>query len=342
MKEIMLKLKNMHIKKIILILILSLILNQSKAQKSIYFSGKIRNQNTAESIYLGVGKALIQLKLLEDGTFSTTASIQQNPSFFFLAKLSKNGKVEHQTPLIWFEKDSVEVKFDWSDKSFQIPNKMTYQSESEKIESLKGDKQTEFILNYPISIPILYFANENKDKISITDLETFCQKVDENYQGSIHFKELTNYISAKKRKPIKIGSIVEDFTLPNREGNQVSVINSSKKTKLITMFSSSCAYSIKSISLLEQFAKINNGKIEMITIWSDDTRDSWLNTNLDQKSKITWTNIWDEYGFASTYFKNTGWPTFYVISEEGKLIDIFHDYTQKTANILKSLSNIVP
>jgi peroxiredoxin len=325
-------------KEIILTLTLGLILSQSQAQKSINFSGQIKNLKTAESIYLGLGRTLIQLKLLEDGSFSINASIQQIPSFFFFAKLSKNGKVEHQTPRIWFDKDSIEVNFDWLDKSFQIPSKMPYQSMSEKIETLKGDKQTEFILNNPINIPILYFLNENKDKISISNLEAFCQKVDEIYQSSIYFKELTNYISAKKRKPIKIGSIVEDFTLPNKDGTQVSVVNKGAKTTLITIFSSSCYSSITSISLLEQLAKINNGKIEIITIWADDTRDSWLNLDSDQKNKITWTNIWDEYRFASTYLKNTGWPTFYVINAEGRLMDIFHNYSQKTANKLKDLT----
>jgi peroxiredoxin len=325
-------------KEIILSLTLGLILSQSQAQKSINFSGQIKNLKTAESIYLGLGRTLIQLKLSEDGSFSTNASVQQIPSFFYFAKLSKKGKVEHQTSRIWFDKDSIEVNFDWLDKSFQIESKMPYQSMSEKIETLKGDKQTEFILNNPINIPILYFVNENKDKFSITDLETFCQKVDENYQGSIYFKELTSYIYAKKRKPIKIGSIVEDFTLPNKDGTQVSIVSNREKTKLVTIFSSPCAYSIASISLLEQLAKINNGKIEIITIWADDTRDSWLNSDSDKKNKITWTNIWDEYGFASTYLKNTGWPTFYVINAEGRLMDIFHNYSQKTANKLKDLT----
>jgi peroxiredoxin len=325
-------------KDIILTLTLGLILSQSQAQKSINFSGQIKNLKTAESIYLGLGRTLIQLKLLEDGAFSTNANIQQSPSFFYFAKLSKKGKVELQTPRIWFDKDSIEVNFDWLDKSFQILSKMPYQSMSEKIETLNGDNQTEFILSNPINIPILYFVNENKDKISISNLEAFCQKVDEIYQSSIYFKELTNYLSAKKRTPIKIGGIVEDFTLPNKDGTQVSVVNKGAKTTLITMFSSACYYSIESISLLEQLTKINNGKIEIITIWADDTKDSWLNAHLDQKNKITWTNILDEYGFASTYFQNTGWPTFYVIDAEGRLIDIFNNYSQKTANKLKDLT----
>jgi peroxiredoxin len=136
---------------------------------------------------------------------------------------------------------------------------------------------------------------------------------------------------------LKIGDKVANFSLPNRDGNPVSVINESGKTKLVTFFSSGCSFSISSISLLEQLEKINNGKIEIITVWADDSKNSWLNEHLDQKSKITWVNVWDEYHFASTYFNNTGWPTFYVINAEGRLIDSFFGYKQKTANKLKEL-----
>ena len=288
-------------KKILLILTLGLILSQSQAQKSINFSGKIKNFNTAESIYLGLdGNVIMQLKLQANGTFSTNANIQQTPSFFYFAKISKKGKIEQQTPRIWFDKDSMEVNIDWLDKSFQIPNTLLYQSISEKIETLEGNRQTEFLLSNPISIPILYFINRNKENISISDLEIFAQRVEKSYQNTFYFKSIASYISAKKRKPIRIGDKVEDFKLTDKDGNQVSVINANEKTKLITIFSSGCFYSISSISLLEQLKKVNDNKIEIISIWADETKDAWLNAYIDQNNKITWTNVWDEYGFAST------------------------------------------
>jgi hypothetical protein len=225
-------------KKILLTLTLGLILSQSQAQKSINFSGKIKNFNTADSIYLGLdGNVIMQLKLQANGTFSTNANIQQTPSFFYFAKISKKGKIEQQIPRIWFDKDSMEVNIDWLDKSFQIPNTLLYQSISEKIETLEGNRQTEFLLSNPISIPILYFINRNKENISISDLEIFAQRVEKSYQNTFYFKSIASYISAKKRKPIRIGHKVEDFKLTDKDGNQVSVINANEKTKLITIFS---------------------------------------------------------------------------------------------------------
>ncbi len=327
----------MFLKKLLLSLILSLALIQSQSQQTVSFRGQIKNAKADESIYLALEGMLIQLKLQDNGAFLISTSLQQLPACFFIASITTKGKIEQHTPKIWFDKDSIKIDIDWVDKTFQVADKMSYQSISEKIESLKGNQQNQFMLSNSVNIPILYFVNENKNDIPVSDLEIFSQNVDTLYRGSTYFKKIEAYINAKKRKPLKIGDKVANFSLPNRDGNPISVINASGKTKLVTFFSSGCSFSISSISLLEQLEKINNGKIEIITVWADDSKNSWLNEHLDQKSKITWVNVWDEYHFASTYFNNTGWPTFYVIDAEGRLIDSFFGYKQKTANKLKEL-----
>lgn len=325
-------------KKIILTLTLWLVLLQSWAQKTINFSGEIKNANPAELIYLGLDGVLLPLKISENGITSVESDIQQTPSFFYFAKISKRGKIENQTPRIWFQSDRIEVTMDWADKSLQIPDLMPFQSISEKIDSLKGKSQIEFILENPNTIPGLYFANEKKENISISDLEIFSQGVNEENKKTMYFKKLENYLSAKKLEPLKKGHKVEDFKLPNKEGEQVSVINGNNKTRIIALFSSGCAYSIASINLLEQLAELKNDKIELITIWEDSTKKGWLTSNQDKKDKITWTNLWDEYEFASTYLNRTMWPTFYVINEKGELTEIIKGYSKKTLNKLKKIA----
>jgi len=324
-------------KKILLTLTLGLILYQTQAQKAVNFSGQISNANSNELIYLGLDGFLAPLKILEDGTFTVDVATQQTPSFFYFANLSKKGKIEQQTPLIWFKKDSIEVNFDWSNKPLQIQGLMSFQSISEKIEALKGKEQINFILNNPNNIPSLYFANKHKEKISISDLETLLQEVNEEYKNSIQLRRIQSYVSAKRLKTLKKGEKVKDFKLPDKDGNQISVINRSNKKHLIAIFSSGCSFSIASISLIEELAELNNNKIEMTTIWDDKSKDTWLNTHQDKKSKITWTNLWDEYGFASTYLNRTMWPVFYVINEDGELTEIIKGYSKKTARKLKAL-----
>lgn len=320
-----------------LTLILSISIYQVYAQSTVNISGKIDNTNPEELIYLGLDGALLKLKILEDGTFSVDGNVDQNPSFFYFAKISKRGKIENQTPRIWFETDRIKVNLDWSGKSFQMENLMPFQSTSEKIEALKESQRIDFILSNPTSVPSLFFADKHKEIMSVSDLEKLFTSIDEEYKNSIYVKRIETYVSAKKRNPLTKGKKVEDFKLPNKDGQFVSVVNDGNKSRLIALLSSGCSYSIASINLLEQVAELNNDKIEMITIWDDPTREVWLNTNKDKKEKITWTNLWDEYGFASTYLNRTMWPIFYVVNEEGVLTEIIKGYDEKTAKKLRTL-----
>lgn len=324
-------------KNLLWILIFCISLHEVQAQKTVNIRGQIENSNPAELIYLGFDFALVPLKLSGTGTFSVDASIQQNPAFFYFANISKQGKIEQKTPRIWFDKDSVKVILNWTDKSIQMQGLMSFQSTSEKIEALSEKEQIDFALNNPNNIPGLYFANKNKEKIPIPDLEKFSIEVNKDLKNSINLKRIENYVSAKKRKTLIKGNTVEDFKLPDKDEELVSVINANNKKKLIGFFSSECSYSIASISLLEQLSELNKNKIDIITIWDDQTKDTWLNTHQEKKSKITWTNLWDEYGFATAYLNRTMWPTFYVINEDGELNEVIKGYSKNTAEKLKKL-----
>jgi hypothetical protein len=324
-------------KKVFLTLNLLLTVWWAKAQVVANISGQIDNLNAEETIYLGVDGRLFPLKLPADGTFSFDVSISEIPSSFYLAHIPKSGKIEQKTPLIWFDSDSIQITKDWADQSYQMQGLLPFQATSEKIEALNGKDQFEFILANPIDIPSLYFAERQKENTDIADLERFTQLVKEEHRNSAYVKRIESYIAAKKRNPVKIGSKVENFTLPDKESNQVSVISPNNKTTLIALFSSGCAFSVASIGMLEKVAAMNNDKIEMITIWEDSSREIWLNTHKDEKEKITWTNLWDEFDFASTYMGKKMWPTFYVINAEGELEDIIRGYSQKTSNRLKAL-----
>jgi hypothetical protein len=324
-------------KKLFLTFILLIAFCQAKAQVAVNISGKIDNLNAAESFYLGVEERLYPIKLSSDQTFSIDVNISQIPSTFYLSNIPKSGKLKQKTPLIWFEGDSVKIIKDWTDQSFQMQGILPFQTTSEKIEALKGKDQMAYILNNPIDFPSLYFADNQKENIDIADLERFTQLVKEEQRNSSYYKRIENYIAAKKRDEIKIGGKVEDFSLPSKDGKQVSVIHPNNKTTLISLFSSGCAYSVASIGILEKVADLNNDKIEIITIWDDSNQEMWLNTHKDEKEKISWTNLWDEFGFASTYLNRKMWPTFYVINAEGELTDIIKGYSQKTSNRLKAL-----
>ena len=211
-------------KNLFLTLILCISTCQVQAQRTVNLNGQIKNLNPGEIIYLGIEDILFKLNVSQDGTFAVDKKIDQKVSFFYFAKISKRGKIERQTPQIWFDGDNIVVTLNWTDKSFQLENILPFQSISEKIELLKGKQQISYLLSNPNSLPSLFFANENKEKIPLLDLEKFSKSISKEYINSIYLKRIENYLAAKKREPLKKGKKVEDFKLPNKEGKHISVI----------------------------------------------------------------------------------------------------------------------
>lgn len=320
-----------------LTLVLCLSINHIQAQRTVNFSGQITNTNQGEIIYLGLEESLLPIKLIEGGTFSVDGITEQKISFFYFAKISKSRKIERQTPQIWFENSKVLVTVDWTNKSYHIDRTMPFQSLSEKIESMKENQQIDFILMNPNTIPSLFFAEKNKEKMSISDLDRLLKSVNKDFNDLIYLKRIESYVSAKKRDSLRIGKKVEDFKLPNENNELVSVVSNGNKPRLIAFLSSGCSYSIASIDFLVQLAELNNDRVEIISIWDDKSQYTWLNTHQDKKNKITWTNLRDEYGFASTYLKLSVSPTFFILDETGILTDIIKGFNKKTIKKMRTI-----
>ncbi|MCU0420093.1 MAG: TlpA family protein disulfide reductase [Cyclobacteriaceae bacterium] len=307
------------------------------AQKKVSISGQIDNLASDQTLYLGIGKTMRPLTLSPDRTFSVDVSTRETPSFLFLAQLSKRGKVEKQTPMVWFASDRVTIRMDWATKKIQTSESMPFQALSEQVEALSGRPQLDFILAHPESFSSVYFAEQQKDKMSIAELEEFSQKIDPEYRSSSYAKRIESYLAAKKLGIVKKGDKVTDFLLPDSAGKPVSVLGANGRPTLIALFSSGCSFSIASIDLLEQVARLNDNEVNLITIWEDENKETWLEDHADKKAKITWTNLWDETGFADTYLNLTMLPTFYVVDKDRVVTDIITGYTGSTAKKLKAL-----
>jgi hypothetical protein len=323
-------------KKTVSTIALTLLFFLAQAQRNINFSGHIKNSNLEEKTYLVLEGGYQLLDISDDGSFSIDGKVQQSPSCYSIATASKNGKIKFQSHKIWFDKDSVYLEFDYLDKSIEATSVLPFQSYSEKIELSKGQKKIKLILDKPNEIPSLYFAEINKEKTPIEDLKRYYSSLNTQNKGSIYAKRIENYLSAIESPPLKKGEIFKNFELPDKNGQYVGVGSEQKKPQVIAVFSTGCAYSLASIDLLVQLSELNKDKIEIVSIWDDRSKEIWLGFDQEEKNKITWKNLLDEYGFAVTYLGNKMWPTFYLINDEGKLSQILRGYDKKTAKGLKS------
>jgi hypothetical protein len=67
-------------------------------------------------------------------------------------------------------------------------------------------------------------------------------------------------------------------------------------------------------------------KVQIVSLWRDPSKNTWLNGQAEHKSQITWTNVWDPNAFASSLFDIKMWPSYVLIDPEGRVKSIWTGY----------------
>jgi hypothetical protein len=307
------------------------------AQHRVQVKGRIDGFDPTATVYVSASDRLLPLTLTATGTFTADLLSPELPACVVFQTVSKNGKIDQVIPAVWIDENGAELQINPTARSFTASPRHPLQDISEKMESLQGKARIEYLQQHPNSLPGLYFIDKQKTEMSPTALQKMLSAADEPYQASIYGKRIEQYIAAKGRGPIKPGKPVMDFDLPDRQGNAQPVIGEAGRPKLIALFSSGCMYSIASIPLLEQLHQQSQGKLDIVTIWTDQSKDTWQQTYADKKAAIAWTDLWDAYGFADTYLDKTVSPTFYIVQPDGTLSDKIEGVGKAAVKKLRAL-----
>ncbi len=67
-------------------------------------------------------------------------------------------------------------------------------------------------------------------------------------------------------------------------------------------------------------------QIQIVSLWKDPKKTTWLNTQADKKSQIVWTDVWDPNGLASSLFEIKVWPSYVLIDPDGNVKSIWSGY----------------
>ena len=128
-------------------------------------------------------------------------------------------------------------------------------------------------------------------------------------------------ISADKARK---GHRIPEFTLPERKGGEAGYGGRSDRGRytLIQYGSSGCFFSLVSVKMLVEIKERYGDRFDLITVWGDRDRDSWLNSDaLNTKELIAWTDLLDDDS-VDKYFKIKVLPTFIVLGPDDEVIYI--------------------
>ncbi len=321
---------------LILVLVFSYLLASS--QKKCQISGEIIGEGSC--LYISDANEVYPLKL-KDGKFHVQVDKSQSPTCVSLVSISKRGDISYLSPRIWIDTDSVQLVFDISSDphTYRIDQKYAHQLISEKIEFADKKTQLNLIRKNIDKYPALFFLCKNKADFSLSEIMSVCTMARDLNISNRSIERIEAYASAKNKTCPKVGTSFEAFQLATRTDEMYQVEQNHDKYRLLIFVSTACYFSLSAIPDLSKLHRKYKNKVDFITIWDDNERDTWLNYKSDLKSKITWTNLWDKSKFATTYFNISTSPTFYLIDKKGLIVKRVEGMDAKKLNktIAKSI-----
>jgi peroxiredoxin len=125
-------------------------------------------------------------------------------------------------------------------------------------------------------------------------------------------------------KKLKIGKMLENFSLPNQKEESVSIADFKGKFVLINFWASWYKPSRKkNAEFIEIYSKYKNKDFEIVSISIDTFGDNW--TKAIEKDGLTWINLieiggW--HGKVTNQFEIKGIPLNILLDKDGKIIAV--------------------
>ncbi|HET8858899.1 hypothetical protein [Marivirga sp.] len=307
------------------------LVSELHAKASFFIKGKVLSE---KQFYIRTHDFSFKVEPDKNGDFEMELKTEALPTYISVFYISKSNKRESLAPLIWIALESNNPTLEITDDTIKLSRKSEMQKLSERIENSEKKERIEIIQYNTSHIPALYFLDKEKENIDQEELARILEQIPAQNQSHFYAKRTNAYYAAIQREKTKKGSTLENFSLKDETGERHEMMALKNKTKIIAILSSGCDYSLASLSLLEQVSQYGNDKIEIISIWAEQSGTPWKMDERKQKEKIAWTNLWDQYSFAYHYLRVKAYPTFLIVNPEGTILDKFTGFSKRTAKKL--------
>lgn len=124
-------------------------------------------------------------------------------------------------------------------------------------------------------------------------------------------------VSLTGRQPLGKGATAPDFTLPNLEGNMVSLSDFKGKVVLLNIWATWCPPCVEEMPSMEKlYREIKDEGFEILEV-SIDTSGAKAVAPFMEKHELSFPALTDTEGTAKLLFHTTGVPESYLIDKNG-------------------------
>ena len=233
---------------------------------------------------------------------------------------------ESRRPLVFFlDNDVMNVKLNESDKKLIVtgsPVNDIYMANAPIVRS-KGYSLDSLLSVHPASPVSAYFVVKDfAYKLNLEEMKSVRSKLDVSLDGTSYVQQIESMIARMEK--VQVGSEAPDFTLPDVNGNLVSLSSFRGKYVLVDFWAAWCPDCRKeNPNIVSAWEKYKNKNFAILGVSLDRNRDQWLAAI--EKDKLTWTQVSDLKYWSSeaAVLYCIRWiPMSFLIDPEGKIVAI--------------------
>ena len=233
---------------------------------------------------------------------------------------------ESRRPLVFFlDNDVMNVKLNESDKKLIVtgsPVNDIYMANAPIVRS-KGYSLDSLLSVHPASPVSAYFVVKDfAYKLNLEEMKSVRSKLDVSLDGTSYVQQIESMIARMEK--VQVGSEAPDFTLPDVNGNLVSLSSFRGKYVLVDFWAAWCPDCRKeNPNIVSAWEKYKNKNFAILGVSLDRNRDQWLAAI--EKDKLTWTQVSDLKYWSSdaAVLYCIRWiPMSFLIDPEGKILAI--------------------
>jgi hypothetical protein len=226
---------------------------------------------------------------------------------------SRNELTENIGSLLTDESDSAKTKLNAIGKKLQHIDSLT---DAARIAFLKANLHSFAGLNE------LYYL---KGRFSRDTLQLMYNGLRKDFKESVYGQRILNYLKAGKT--LQVGDRFQDFAAWDQFGSNHRISELTGKYVLLDFTETYCGPCILSVDELRQINHSYADSLRVVSFWADKSRDTWQKGLARDKQE--WLCLWDgngSYGETLLKYGIVAYPTFVLISPEGKIISKWSGY----------------
>lgn len=234
-------------------------------------------------------------------------------------------KASNRPQVFFLDNDAMQVTLNESGKELTVTGSEANDIflRNAKITRSKGYNLDSLIAAHPASPVAAYFVVKDfAYKLDLEGMKAVRAKFDASLDRSSYVRQIESMIARMEK--VQVGSIAPDFTLPDVDGNPVSLSSFRGKYVLVDFWAAWCPDCRKeNPNIVAAWDKYKDKNFAVLGVSLDRTRDQWLAAI--EKDKLTWTQVSDlkYWNSEAAVLYCIRWiPMSYLIDPEGKIVAV--------------------